>query len=272
MMSERLSANQDPALYSEEGHCVQRGVISPGEIAKLRLSLDRMIEELPENRRLESLVEPHIHAPDWKTWLELARDKRLLANTAEALGCGELLLLSTHLIVKPPRDGLALCWHQDNTYWAGVNGVDVCTVWLAIDDSDLANGCMKVIPRTQDGHPELEMLPTDGTDLLGVRVEVTPAMESTAVAIELEAGDLSIHDSFIIHGSERNGSDRRRAGFTLRYANAATVKVDLEQHGKPVYYVGGSGDSLAEGQRDISAGRPLPEDPGVHRSRRFEDS
>ncbi|MFP6737550.1 MAG: hypothetical protein VCD34_02295, partial [Planctomycetota bacterium] len=108
MMSERLSANQDPALYSEEGHCVQRGVISPGEIAKLRLSLDRMIEELPGNRRLESLVEPHIHAPDWKTWLELARDKRLLANTAEALGCGELLLLSTHLIVKPPRDGLAL--------------------------------------------------------------------------------------------------------------------------------------------------------------------
>ena len=271
MMSELPSANQDPGLYPGEGYCVQRGVIPPAEIAKLRLSLDRMIEELPENRRQESLVEPHIHAPDWQTWLELARDERLLAATAETLGCGELLLLSTHLIVKPPRDGLALCWHQDNTYWPGVKGVDVGTVWLAIDDSDLANGCMKVIPRTQDGHPELEMIPTDGDDLLGVRVEVTPAMESAAVALELEAGALSIHDSFIIHGSERNESACRRAGLTLRYANAATVKVDLEQHGKPVYYVGGSGDSLAPGQRDISSGRPLPGDPGVHRSRRFED-
>ena len=270
-MTERPSVNQDPDLYREEGYCVQRGVFSPEEIAKLRRSLDRMIEELPGDRRLESLVEPHIHAPDWQSWLELGRDERLLSRTAEALGCGELLLLSTHLIVKPPRDGLALCWHQDNTYWPGVKGVEVGTVWLAIDDSDLANGCMKVIPRTQDGHPELEMIPTDGDDLLGVRVEVTPAMESAAVAIELEAGDLSIHDSFIIHGSDRNGSDRRRAGLTLRYANAATVKVDLEQHGKPVYYVGGCGDSFSAGQRDISAGRELPEDPGVHRSRRFED-
>ena len=270
-MTEQLSANEDSRLYSEEGYCVQRRVLAPSDIAALRRSLDRMIEELPEDRRLESLVEPHIHAADWKTWLELGRDERLLSATGEMLGCEELLLMSTHLLVKPPRDGLALCWHQDNTYWPGVSGVDVCTVWLALDDSDLANGCMKVIPRTQDGCPELEMIPTDGGDLLGVRVEVTGEMESAAVAIELGAGDLSIHDSYIIHGSDRNESDRRRAGLTLRYANAATVRVDLEKHGKPVYYVGGCGGSLAEGQRDISGGRPLPDDPGIHRSRRFEN-
>ena len=117
MMSERASANENSSLYSEEGYCVQRGVIAPPEIASLRLSLDRMIEELPDDRRLESLVEPHIHAADWRAWLELGRDGRLLSVTAEVLGCEELLLLSTHLLVKPPRDGLALCWHQDNTYW-----------------------------------------------------------------------------------------------------------------------------------------------------------
>ena len=114
-------------------------------------------------------------------------------------------------------------------------------------------------------------MPIVGGDLRGVRGEVTGEMEAAAGAIELEAGDLSIHDSYIIHGSDRNESDRRRAGLTLRYANAATVKVDLEKHGKPVYYVGGCGGSLAEGQRDISGGGPLPDDPGVHRSRRFEN-
>ena len=269
-MSEPASVNEDSSLYATEGYCVQRGVLSSAEIAKLRRSLERMIAELPAGRRLESLVEPHIRAADWQTWLELGRDERLLGATAQVLECSELLLLSTHLLVKPPQDGLALCWHQDNTYWPGVTGVDVCSVWLAIDDSDIGNGCMKVIPRTQGGHPELEMVPTGGGDLLGVRVEVTAAMESGAVALELKAGDLSIHDSFVIHGSDRNESARRRAGLTLRYANASTVDVDLDMHRKPVYYVGGDGASLAEGQRDISAGKPLPEDPGVHRSRRFE--
>lgn len=271
MTSEAFPANEDSSLYATEGYCVQRGVFSPGELAELHLSLERMIEELPAGRRLESLVEPHIRASDWPAWLELGRDERLLRATGEVLDCSELLLLSTHLLVKQPRDGLSLSWHQDNTYWPGVTGVDVCTVWLAIDDSDLGNGCMKVIPRTQSGYPELEMIPTDGGDLLGVRVEVTPEMESGAVALELEAGDLSIHDSYIVHGSGRNTSDRRRAGLTLRYANASTVEVDLQKHGKPVYYVRGSGASLAEGQRNISEDRPLPEDPGVHRSRRFEN-
>ena len=271
MMSEQTPANEDPGLYASEGYCVQRGVFSPEEIATLRRSLERMIEELSAGRRLESLVEPHIHAADWEAWLELARDDRLLDVACGTLGAGELLLLSTHLLVKQPHDGLALCWHQDNTYWPGVTGVEVCTAWLAIDDSDLENGCMKVIPRTHSGYPELEMVPTRGGDLLGVEVEVSAGMESGAVALELAAGDLSIHDSFVIHGSDRNESDRRRAGLTLRYANAATVAVELQKHGKPVYYVRGPGTSLAEGQRDISGGRTLPDDPGVHRSRRFEN-
>ena len=270
MMSEQTSANEDPGLYAAEGYCVQRGLFSSTELAALRRSLERMIEELPADRRLESLVEPHVRAADWRTWLELARDERLLDAAAGALGSSELLLLSTHLLVKQPRDGLALCWHQDNTYWPGVTGVDVCTIWLAIDDSDLGNGCMQVIPRTHSGYPELEMVATEGGDLLGVRVEVSPGMEADAVALELEAGDLSIHDSFVIHGSEENESSRRRAGLTLRYANAASVKVDLDKHRKPVYYVRGAGESLETGQRDISAAKPLPEDPGVHRSRRFD--
>ena len=270
-MGEAASVNEDFGLYAAQGYCVQRGVFSAAEIADLRQSLERMIEELPGGRRLESLVEPHIRSADWRTWLEVARDARLLEAAARVLDSRELLLLSTHLLVKPAHDGLAVCWHQDNTYWPGVTGVDVCTAWLAIDDSDLANGCMKVIPRTHSGYPELEMVPTAAGDLLGVRVEVTGEMESSAAALELRAGDLSIHDSFLIHGSERNESSRRRAALTLRYADAATVEVDLDRHRKPVYYVRGDGGSLEPGQRDISAGKPLPQEPGVHRSRRFEN-
>ncbi|MCA9417918.1 MAG: phytanoyl-CoA dioxygenase family protein, partial [Candidatus Omnitrophica bacterium] len=125
-------------------------------------------------------------------------------------------------------------------YWHSVEGTDIVTVWLALDDSTVQNGCMKVIPTSHEGYPDLEMRKTDGRDLLGVEVQVTAELEERAAPVELKAGDLSIHDSFILHGSDANTSDRRRAGYTMRYANANTVHVDLAEHWVPVYQVRGT--------------------------------
>lgn len=261
--------NEDPARYAELGYVVVRGLASPVVVAAYNRHLQNHIASLAPGQRWESLVEPHVRARDWQQWLELARDPGVLDAVGAALGTGELLLLMTHLIVKPPRDGLKVEWHQDNTYWPSVTGTEVTTVWLALDDTDEENACMHVIPSTHSGYEALEMQQTGGGDLLNVKVAVTPEMEAAAVPICLNAGDASLHDSFIIHGSGANHSERRRAGYTMRYANALTVDVDLPNHHKPVYYVRGDGAGFKEGFRDIREGRPLPEHPGEHSSRRF---
>jgi len=264
------AANVNPKAYPTQGYCIFRDGLDPDTVEHYRASLDAVIAARPPGQRLEALVEPHVRASDWQTWLELCRHPRLTEAVKATVQASELVLLSTHLLVKPPHDGLAVEWHQDNTYWNSVDGTDVVTVWLALDDVDLENACMQVIPRTHQGFQELEMLSTHGKDLLGVRVEVEDNLERDAVPIELRAGQFSIHDSFVIHGSGANTSARRRAGCTLRYANAATVTVDLSKHTKPVYYVSGDGSHLHDGVRDIRAGKTLPKGPGEHRSRRFE--
>jgi len=43
-----------------------------------------------------------------------------------------------------------------------------------------------------------------------------------AVTIELEPNQCSLHDARLMHGSDRNVSDRRRCGFTMRYVSTAT--------------------------------------------------
>jgi len=53
--------------------------------------------------------------------------------------------------------------------------------------------------------------------------------DSDAIDIELEAGDVSVHNPFIIHGSNANTSDRWRVGLTLRYI-PTTTKVTTEGH------------------------------------------
>ena len=81
-------------------------------------------------------------------------------------------------------------------------------------------------------------------------------MESAAVCLEMNAGSLSLHDSFVLHGSEGNTSGRRRAAYTMRYANTKTVQVDTTEHWVQVYVVHGEECNL--NYIDIRSGQQLP--------------
>ena len=260
--------NQDPSQYDSLGYCVFRGVLNAEVVASVQQDLEQVLHAMPAkmtvykdgehveaDARPEFLVEPHAKEGG-RPWLELCRHPRVL-DAVEAILGPDLILIMSHLIVKRPADGLPVAWHQDNTYWHSVQGTDVCTVWLAIDDADSDNGCMNVIPCTQADHPNLEKISTGGEDLLGTTVAVSQLQAGQAVAIELKAGDLSIHDSFIIHGSEANQSGRRRAGYTMRYANAATVAVDMDEHWVDVYRVRGN-PQIEEKYIDLRPGQPIP--------------
>lgn len=240
--------NTEPERYAGEGYCLFRDVLSTDEIESARAELARSIADMPERlvvykdgahkevaARPEYLTEPHTKSD---FWLDFCRHPKILDAVASVLG-DDLILIMSHLIVKLPHDGLPVAWHQDNTYWHSVKGTDVATVWVAIDDTDVNNGCMNVIPSSHEGYPELDKVATGANDLLGLTVEVTAGMEAAAVPLEMSAGSLSIHDSYVIHGSHANTSDRRRAAYTMRYANAKTVTVDAEQHWVPVHHVRG---------------------------------
>ena len=261
-----ISPNIDSGRYSAEGFCLFRDVLNEANIAETRAELDIMIADLPERQvvykdgedkevdaRPEYLTEPH---PKHPFWLELCRHPCVLDAVGSVLG-PDLILIMSHLIVKRAEDGLPVAWHQDNTYWHSVQGTDVTTVWLAIDDTDRANGCMQVIPCTHEGYPEMDKISTGGDDLLGLTVKVTPEMEGAAVCLEMKAGSLSVHDSFVLHGSEANTSGRRRAAYTMRYANAKTVTVNTAEHWVPVYLVRGEANNTD--CIDIRPGRNLPE-------------
>jgi ectoine hydroxylase-related dioxygenase (phytanoyl-CoA dioxygenase family) len=261
-------ANTDAAEYKAAGYCLFEGVLHSEEMDAVRTQLDQLVREMPETMvvykdgerkevaaRPEYLTEPHAKQA---CWLELCRHPRVLDAVEAVLG-PDLILIMSHLIVKPPGDGLPVAWHQDNTYWHSVQGTEVGTVWLAIDDADLENGCMQVIPCTHDGYLEMEKFSTGADDLLGLTVEVTEEMVKGVVPLEMKAGSLSLHDSYVLHGSEPNTSDRRRAAYTMRYANAKTVTVNSKEHWVPVYLVRGEGGEHAADYLDLRPGQPIPE-------------
>jgi non-haem Fe2+, alpha-ketoglutarate-dependent halogenase len=209
------------------------GYRADGCIMGFRIFNDEQVQRnLRELDRLLKSLKPGQSAVDINSWeridpflFSLASNPLVLDYVEDLMG-PNIMLWSTHLFCKEPGDGKDVAWHQDAYYWPLRPHKNV-TVWLAFDDSDEENGAMKIIPGTHrvgsfehedDKHPG---------HILYFKIKEGTIEESKAVHVRLKAGEISMHDDNVVHGSAANRSTRRRAGLTMRYVTP-DVKCDLK--------------------------------------------
>ena len=207
--------------YRCEGFVVPQFRLTDERVGRLREALDRVIRDNPTTRP-EQLVSVHIAGKASEgvrgdeAFLELARDPGLVQMVSQVIG-PDVILWGCQSFCKPPGDGMEVPWHQDGHYWP-IRPLATCTVWVAIDDSLVENGCLRVIPRS---HQPLRLIPhlkDDRTDVvLNQRIADGEFDPATSVDVELHTGQMSMHDVYMIHGSNANRSPRRRAGLAIRY-------------------------------------------------------
>lgn len=138
----------------------------------------------------------------------------------------------SHFFCKMPGDGKAVAWHQDASYWP-LTPSKAVTVWLAIDDADEENACMRFIAGSHHhGHMTYRPSSSDDHNVLNQTID-NPEQYGRVVWNPLPAGWASIHSDLLLHGSEVNRSTRRRCALTLRYC-AAEVHAALGWNEKGV--------------------------------------
>ncbi|MBT4097034.1 MAG: phytanoyl-CoA dioxygenase family protein [Gemmatimonadetes bacterium] len=205
------------AHYERDGYAIYRGVIDAGLVAEASDHVDWLLANNPGLRPEQLHNNLMTNDP---FWVRLVADDRLLDIAQQYVG-PDIALFASHYISKPPGDGQPVLWHQDGSYWP-LEPMEVVTLWLAVDDSDAENGCMRVLPGTQ--HTELQEMQknTEVENVLGSSIDPAKITPGDATDIDLAAGDVSVHHANIIHGSNANTSDRRRCGLTIRYIPATT--------------------------------------------------
>ena len=104
--------------------------------------------------------------------------------------------------------------------------MSLVTLYLALDDCDLENGCMRMLRGSHHDGRAAHIVIREGEQ---TRKEIAPDVIGAfeAVPLELRAGECSLHLPWVIHGSERNRSNRRRAGMPMRYVTGATRVVPV---------------------------------------------
>ena len=213
--------------YQELGYVIPEFRFNPERVKELRAAMDRIIDRNPTTRP-EHLVSAHIQAQKSegvvgdRVFFDLARDPAVLDMVEQLIG-PNIVLWGVQAFCKPGGDGMEVPMHQDGHYWP-IEPLATCTAWVAVDDSTAENGCMKVVPKTHQSKTLFRHQREDRHDVvLNRRVEDEYFDPANAVDIELNAGQLSLHDVYLIHGSNANRSTRRRAGIAMRYMPASSL-------------------------------------------------
>ncbi len=228
-MSQRLDmtslSDSEVATYRRDGHLTPRRRLSPDLLKRIGRNIDRLFEQNPQVRP-EQLVGAHVRrSPDTgvrgvEDLLDCARQPEIVDMVEQLLG-PDLIVWGSQIFSKQAADGLAIPWHQDGQYWP-VRPMATVTVWIAIDASDSDNGCMRVVPGSHRRGLLAHHASEDGDLALNQALAET-VEETDAVDVELERGQVSLHDAMLVHGSNANRSRRRRCGYAIRYMPATSL-------------------------------------------------
>ena len=221
------------AQFNRDGFLKELRVFSQAEADATRSYFDDLLAQvLAAGGDSYSISTAHLkHARVY----DLLTDPRLVAIVRDLIG-NDVIAWGSHFFCKMPQDGKAVAWHQDASYWP-LTPSKAVTIWLAIDDADRGNGCMRFLAGSHHyGH--LTYRPSDAAEhnVLDQTVEDAERY-GTPVDVELKAGEFSVHTDLLLHGSEANRSTRRRCGLTLRYC-AADVRAGLGWNAKGVIVSG----------------------------------
>lgn len=141
----------------------------------------------------------------------------------------DILLWATSVFAKQPHDPGFISWHQDATYW-GLDSGSITTAWIALSESSMENGCMRVVSGSQKMaiQPHRDTFEEDNLLSRGqeIAVEVT---DEEATDVVLAPGQMSLHHVNIVHGSLPNFSDKKRIGFVARYITPSVKPIGYQQ-------------------------------------------
>ncbi|MBL8698841.1 MAG: phytanoyl-CoA dioxygenase family protein [Alphaproteobacteria bacterium] len=230
---------QDPAIDSEayrrDGYLVVPGLLSPGECAALRdeaLALCRgrlgalrgLVDPAPGEsdeavmRRYMVAIMPH-KIPS--LFARMVGDPRIVRVLAALIGPNVKAVHSQCFYKAPGMPGNG--WHQDELF-IPTRDRSLVTAWIALEDTTVANGCLRVLPGShrpsvlwpmrRHNNPEVDR----AEEAFGY-----PQDPARAVPLELPAGSAVFFDGYLLHGSYPNRTaDRTRRALLYVYADAAT--------------------------------------------------
>lgn len=224
------------ADYKRLGFLDSIPVLSADEVRFFRGQVDRTCQAL--GGRVTRFDAAHLFFR-W-AW-DLGTHPRIVDCLEKVIG-PNILLKSTRVFYKHGPSRAFVGWHQDGIT-ERIEDAHVPAIWLGLTEATVANGCLRVVPRSH----RLGLIPhaerPDPDNLTGGGTTAQMAIDSPR-DIVMRAGEMSLHHPLVLHGSNPNLTDGPRIGFSATYATptlrgsntpVAWVRGDRPRHNFEVF-------------------------------------
>lgn len=225
-------------FYREQGYLVVENLFTPEECDQLNEHVRDIVEGRvkltdPHEIRMEpdaeeqGLLTPenrydylfkighHMHHCD-EMFRYSAAHPRIVAVLQALIG-PDIKCVQTMFIDKPPNIGVGQPFHQDS--WYLKTDPDTLTAaWVACDDVDEENGCLRVIPGSHKEPIHQHEKPEDPAKR--IYAEVAGSEERAKVVLPLKKGSGVLFPGHMLHSSGNNHTTRKRRAFVAHYADA----------------------------------------------------
>ena len=227
--------------YKEEGYIPFPSFLNQSEVQECNQRIENYIKEIVpkipgtevfyedknDKGSLKQLQRMHEH-DSWFNELFNGRPKRL----AEELLGTDVITKNLQYFNKPPKIGNATPPHQDGYYFK-IDPPKALTMWLALNDADEENGCVRyVIGSHLKGIREHTLTGTLGFSQ-GISDYGNEDDKTNEVPVPASAGDLIVHDSLTIHLAGKNLSNdrpRRAIGFIFYSSEAKENSLQVNEY------------------------------------------
>ena len=266
-MSQKILSQGEIDAYRRDGYLVPQFRFSGDKLERLQRLADEIIDANQEFGDTP-MVCPHVPGGGVqglrgnRAWFDYSADSGVLDMIEQVVG-PDIILWGTNLFHKPAGTGRRIPYHRDGRYWP-IEPLATTTVWIAIEPTTTANGCLEIVPGSHHtGKIGEHFTSTDPADAIPETITRSEFDPATAVSVELEAGQMVLFDVFTIHGSDANRSAERRLGYAMRYMPATswfnhdgaerTEQVSAAHNTRPLFLMRGIDRC---GKNDFQRGHP----------------
>jgi len=209
-------SQQEIEDYRTNGFLAVPNFLTADELAHWREVVDAAVAatyQAPSGKNSEKAFTQRMHLRRTsKTLAGLIEDPQVGKLVAELEGIDAVRLYLDQALVKEPY-GSPTQYHLDIPWW-GFSSKHACTIWIALDDSTLENGCLYFVP----GSHQLRL--GSAVDLgpdLGALFTAEPEGATVPTPSPLPAGGCSFHNGHTIHGAGANMTPGRRRAMTVAF-------------------------------------------------------
>ena len=212
-----MLTSEEIKKYKKEGYLIPNFQMPEKDLLEIEELHDSLVKKFPKFRNYCPAILLHD-----ERFLKYCFNEKIL-NIIEQLIGKNFALWNSSFFAKPALNGYATPWHQDGQYWP-IRPLATCSVWLAIDDATSKNGCLKFIKGSHKDK-KLKKHKINKSEKLTLNQELLKSeyIEKNSVDLILKRGQVSLHDVYMVHGSEENKSPKSRRAMTMRFMPTTSI-------------------------------------------------